>query len=113
MSRQRILLISRNLPPLLGGMERVSEHVYRSLRAVAEVSVAGPHGCREFLDPDSPCLEFAANPPSAYLAGSLVQAWRLAKKTRPSLVLCGSGTAALAGVAVVVAPEPSPAGQLQ
>lgn len=97
MTRLRVLLVSRNLPPLVGGMERLTHHLYQGLRQAADVGVAGPRGCRAFLDPNTPCREFPFAPAAVFLAASAVQAWRLARQTRPDWVLCGSGTAALAG----------------
>lgn len=99
MSPPRVLLVSRNLPPLVGGMERVNLGLYRALLPVAEVAVAGPRGCRQVLAPGAECLEFSARPLPAFVLGSLLQAWRLARRRRPALVVCGSGTVAPAGLA--------------
>lgn len=40
----RILLITRNLPPLVGGMERLNWHMADELAKRAEVRVVGPVG---------------------------------------------------------------------
>ncbi len=40
----RILLITRNLPPLVGGMERLNWHMADELAKQAEVRVVGPSG---------------------------------------------------------------------
>lgn len=44
MKKQRILLITRNLPPLVGGMERLNWHMADELSKYAEVKVVGPTG---------------------------------------------------------------------
>jgi phosphatidylinositol alpha-1,6-mannosyltransferase len=43
-SRQRILIITRNLPPLVGGMERLNWHMADELSQYAKVRVVGPKG---------------------------------------------------------------------
>ena len=40
-----VLLITRNLPPLRGGMERLVQHVAQSLADGYDLSVIGPDGC--------------------------------------------------------------------
>lgn len=42
--RQRILLITRNLPPLVGGMEQLNWHMADELAKQAEVQLIGPRG---------------------------------------------------------------------
>jgi len=44
-SRPRILLITRNLPPLVGGMERLNWHLAEELAKQAQVHIVGPQGC--------------------------------------------------------------------
>ena len=42
--RLRILLVTRNLPPLVGGMERLNWHMAHELSKIADVRVIGPSG---------------------------------------------------------------------
>ena len=42
--RARILHITRNLPPLVGGMERLNWHIADELSRRAQVQVIGPQG---------------------------------------------------------------------
>src|SRR3546814_11637877 len=42
--RPRVLLITRNLPPLVGGMERLNWHLADQLSRFAEVRMLGPSG---------------------------------------------------------------------
>src|SRR3546814_9445927 len=42
--RPRVLLITRNLPPLVGGMERLNWHLADQLSRFAEVRMIGPSG---------------------------------------------------------------------
>ncbi|RMD68618.1 MAG: glycosyltransferase family 1 protein, partial [Gammaproteobacteria bacterium] len=42
-----VLVVTRNLPPLVGGMERLMWNLIDQLRQRARVHVIGPKGCRE------------------------------------------------------------------
>jgi phosphatidyl-myo-inositol dimannoside synthase len=95
--QQRILLITRNFPPLVGGMERLNHHIYLELHKEFKVAVAGPTGCTSYLKTDSQVESFAASPKSAFVIGSLKAAWRLTNTFRPDMILCGSGATAPAG----------------
>ena len=43
-STTRILHITRNLPPLVGGMERLNWHIADELSRYAQVQLIGPSG---------------------------------------------------------------------
>ena len=47
--REKVLLITRNLPPLVGGMERLVHRIALSLSEEFELTVIGPIGCGAFL----------------------------------------------------------------
>ncbi|MGI9222162.1 MAG: glycosyltransferase family 4 protein [Woeseiaceae bacterium] len=47
----RISLISRNFPPLSGGMERLVHELYRGLVKEHDVTLFGPAGCEDFVEP--------------------------------------------------------------
>ena len=92
--RPRILHIARNLPPLVGGMERLNWHIADEFSQWADVDVVGPQGAAS-LKPKSVVLaEVPLRPLWRFL---LVSAWRalwLARTRKPSLVLAGSGLTA-------------------
>ena len=44
MNQPRILHITRNLPPLVGGMERLNWHIADELSRHAQVQLIGPSG---------------------------------------------------------------------
>lgn len=46
MARLRILLITRNMPPLVGGMERLNWHMADELAKRANMAVIGPRGAK-------------------------------------------------------------------
>ena len=61
-SLPKALLITRNLPPLLGGMERLNLHLAQELASAYKLTVIGPTGCREFLPPNVNVVEVPARP---------------------------------------------------
>lgn len=94
-SRPRVLLVTRNLPPLRGGMERLNLHVVLALLPFCEVSVCGPKGSAAHLPKDmGHVVEVSHRPLSIFLLRSLVGALRLAWRRRPNVVIAGSGLTA-------------------
>ena len=91
----RILLITRNLPPLRGGMERLNLHMARALANWSELTIIGPAGCRPLLPPACRVIEVPVRPLRRFLLHSLCAAWTQAK-TPLDIVLAGSGLAAVA-----------------
>lgn len=92
--RQRILLITRNLPPLVGGMERLNWHMAEELAKYAEVRVIGPAGSAAL----APAGVLVREAPLTPLWRFLLRAWVLARHEasawRPDVVLAGSGLTA-------------------
>jgi phosphatidylinositol alpha-1,6-mannosyltransferase len=99
--RPRALLVTRNLPPLLGGMERLNLHLARELAEDYRLTVIGPTGCRAFLPAEIDVIEFPARPLGRFLWKSLTAAWRAAGD-KPRFVVAGSGlTAPMAKLAAL------------
>lgn len=103
MSRKSILVVTRNYPPLTGGMERLMQHSVESLAAEFDVTLIGPKGCGEFAPSNVQAIECPPSPLS-FLASALLRGWRSARKTHFDIVLGGSGlvgplTARLSGAA--------------
>lgn len=94
----RALVVSRNLPPLTGGMERLNLHAYRALLKQYSVAVCGPTGTRRFLEPGSFCSEAKPSPLSRFLTACQWRSWKLARSFRPQLVYSGSGLTAPAAL---------------
>ena len=93
--RQRILLVTRNLPPLVGGMERLNWHMARELARYGEVRVVGPAGAAELAPAGVEVTEVPLKPLWRFLAATQWQAVRLVRSWRPDVVLAGSGLTAL------------------
>jgi phosphatidyl-myo-inositol dimannoside synthase len=90
----KILMITRNFPPLLGGMERFLYHVYMELCDDFHVALVGPTGCENYLRTESTALSCPVLPPALFLAHCQWQAYRLARSFRPDLIVSGSGLTA-------------------
>ncbi len=97
-SRPRILVVTRNLPPLVGGMERLNWHIADELSRHAEVWIIGPIGSTA-ASPAQVCLtEVPLRPLWRFLATSALQAMQVAHRFKPDIVLAGSGLTAPAAL---------------
>lgn len=92
--RPRILLITRNLPPLVGGMERLNWHMAEELAKQAEVKVIGPRGAAA-LSPSAVTLtEAPLKPLPLFLLASLLWGLWITLRWKPDVILAGSGLTA-------------------
>lgn len=94
-SSPAVLLITRNLPPLRGGMERLNLHLAHKLSEWGALTVIGPAGCREFLPDSATVIEVPVRPLWRFLLDAR-RAARRAASQRPALVFAGSGLTAVA-----------------
>jgi phosphatidylinositol alpha-1,6-mannosyltransferase len=88
---RRVLLVSRNMPPLVGGMERLNWHIAAELNRRLELQVVAPRGSAALAPAGVLTREVAPKPLGAFLALSMVAAIRAARAFRPDVVLAGSG----------------------
>lgn len=91
----KILMITRNFPPLIGGMERLNKKIYEILSKKHKVTLLGPKGANKHVD-SLDVSEFPDFPIWLYLISSLIKSIGLSRR-KYDLVFCGSGTAILAG----------------
>lgn len=91
--RPRVLLVTRNLPPLRGGMERLNQHIVIELDRGADVTVIGPEGCRQHLPDRVIVREVPTRSLWRFLLRSMVAAWREATGDI-AFVMAGSGLTA-------------------
>lgn len=91
--KPKVLLVSRNLPPLVGGMERLLHEAALGIAEYADLAVIGPRGCRAVLPAG---VDVREAPPG--LLPFLLVAWcktLLLACTRPfGVVAGGSGITA-------------------
>ena len=103
-NRPPALLITRNLPPLVGGMERLVWHIADELRAAYALHVVAPTGCEAHLPSGVTASGVALRPLWRFLLSSTWASLRQALRLRPRLVFAGSGlTAPIAWLAARLA----------
>ncbi|HET6725377.1 MAG TPA: glycosyltransferase family 4 protein [Gammaproteobacteria bacterium] len=89
--RTEALIITRNFPPLTGGMERLTFHTYQALREQYLCTLVGPAGCGTFVAPDSPVAECRLKPLPRFLGEAWIKSNKMARKHRPKLIFAASG----------------------
>ena len=95
---RRILIVTRNLPPLVGGMERLNWHMADELGRHSEVRVVAPEGSAALLPAQVQATEVQLRPLWRFLSTSALQALRIARAWKPDVVLAGSGLTAPAAL---------------
>lgn len=91
---ERVLLVTRNLPPLLGGMERLNWHMAAELAKTHEVRIIGPQGCAAVAPPGIEVHEIPLRPLWKFLLAAFSRARKLATQWQPDIILAGSGLTA-------------------
>lgn len=94
MNKQRILIITRNLPPLVGGMERLNWHMADELSKSAEVRVIGPKGAASLKPEQVQLAEAPLKPLPLFLLVSFCKTLWQALRWKPDVILAGSGLTA-------------------
>ena len=77
------LLITRNLPPLVGGMERLVWHIAGALAQDFRLHVIGPQGCAAHLPEATAVSEIAVKPLWRFLLQAQWRALWQALRLRP------------------------------
>lgn len=98
--RPLALLVTRNFPPMVGGMENLNQRLLRELARDRDMLLCGPSGSAAYAAEAFAVAESRLKPLPLFLAGTAVRAAAMALRFRPGLVVAGSGlTAPLAWVA--------------
>lgn len=92
--RQKVLIITRNLPPLVGGMERLNWHMAAELSKYAEVRAIGPSGSASQRPKKVHISEVPLKPLPLFLVVSFIKGLWAALRWRPDTILAGSGLTA-------------------
>ena len=88
------MLVTRNLPPLRGGMERLVEHMVLALHTTTELTVIGPAGCKAFLPPEVATHEVPHRPLARFLWSCVVAVFKCARRQHFAIAIAGSGLTA-------------------
>lgn len=94
MTSNRILFVTRNLPPLVGGMERLCWHIIDELNCENKLHVIGPKGCRKLLPSDILTKEVPIRPLWRFFLVIALTSLQKAISIRPRLIFAGSGLVA-------------------
>ena len=89
-----VLFITRNFPPLVGGMERLALESVRALASEWPVDLMGPRGCEQAADSAVKATGVAYRSVAAFMISGWWHGRRLARARDHSLVIGGSGLAA-------------------
>lgn len=90
----RILLITRNLPPLVGGMERLNWHMAEELSKQANVHIIGPSGAAALKPEASTLSEAPLKPLPLFLLLTFIKGLWITLRWKPDVILAGSGLTA-------------------
>ncbi len=93
-ARQRILIVTRNLPPLVGGMERLNWHMADELSHYADVRVVGPAEAEQQKPANVGFSPALLRPLWRFLLQAGWQTIRQARQWKPDVILAGSGLTA-------------------
>lgn len=92
---KKVLLVTRNFPPLNGGMENLNYHIYLELSQTFEIMLVGPTGSQEYLKPNTLCSQFPQKPLHYFLWLSFWKTLKICFKEKPELIISGSGATGL------------------
>ncbi|WP_339616437.1 glycosyltransferase family 4 protein [uncultured Gilvimarinus sp.] len=90
----KVLLITRNLPPLVGGMERLNWNMAKGLAEHSQVTVVGPSISQESIPTGVKFSGVPLKPLWLFLMCAQIKAIFQALKCRPTHVIAGSGLTA-------------------
>jgi phosphatidylinositol alpha-1,6-mannosyltransferase len=91
--KPKILLVTRNFPPLVGGMERLMQEAAQGISEYADLTIVGPSGCKAYC----PVTARAHEAPPGLVLFLLLACWHAAKACRKdqfTLLVGGSGLVA-------------------
>lgn len=86
-----LLVVTRNFPPLTGGMEKVMWNVFRSLGERYVCTVVGPTNSARYIYSPHSSIECNEASHLVFLASATAGAWRVTANKHFSLVIGGSG----------------------
>ena len=94
MKKQRILLITRNLPPLVGGMERLNWHLADELSKDHNVDIISYRGAKKIAPQKTHFYGVPLNPLPLFLVLAFFKTFWLCIVQRPDILFAGSGLTA-------------------
>lgn len=92
-----LLFISRNFPPLTGGMERLNFHVYENLAKDFDITLCAPNGAQSYIGLEKQYIPIDASSLSKFMISVFISLLRLRffYSYKPDVIYCGSGLTAI------------------
>lgn len=94
MTTKKILMITRNLPPLIGGMERLNWHIADELSQQNEVLVLSHIEAKEQAPTQCKFYGVALNPLPIFLIFAFLKVFFICLSQKPDVLFAGSGLTA-------------------
>lgn len=94
MNRKKILIVTRNLPPLIGGMERLNWHIADELSQNNNVIVISHTKAKETIPQKVKFYSIPLNPLPFFLIFAFIKAFWICMRQRPDILFAGSGLTA-------------------
>ncbi|MEW5838442.1 MAG: glycosyltransferase family 4 protein [Pseudomonadota bacterium] len=94
MNKPKALIITRNFPPLWGGMERLNWRMAQELSKAYELHLIAPQGAAVHVDEGIEVTEVRLRPLWRFLLAAAWQTLRKAWRIKPKAVIAGSGLTA-------------------
>lgn len=92
--KKKILLVTRNLPPLIGGMERLNWHIADELSKNHEVIILSHHQAKISVPKNCKIYSVFLNPLPFFLFLAFMKTFFLCLHKKPDILLAGSGLTA-------------------
>lgn len=92
--RKTVLLITRNFPPMIGGMEKLNQRMLEGLSLTHRTFLIGPKGCQDEAPASTQAYEAPAANFFVFLIYAKCMAVYLALTQKPNVCLAGSGLTA-------------------
>jgi phosphatidylinositol alpha-1,6-mannosyltransferase len=97
---KRILIITRNFPPLVGGMERLVFNIYKQLAKHYDCDVVGPPGSGASVQDNHQSYACRLHPVPIFILSAIFKGLRASSSRKYGICIAGSGLTA--PVAVIV-----------
>ncbi|MDB9822155.1 glycosyltransferase family 4 protein [Deltaproteobacteria bacterium] len=97
---KRALIITRNFPPITGGMEKLVWNLYNELKSDYLCSVIGPSGCKKYVSARDCSLESPVSSIYMFLFIAFIEGVFCSAVRRNSICIAGSGVTAPIAVAI-------------
>lgn len=93
-NNKSILIITRNLPPLIGGMERLNWHIADELSNEYDVTIISHTQAQKTAPSKVKCYAVPLNPLPLFLVLAFIQTFWICITQRPDILFAGSGLTA-------------------